>query len=130
MSNKNKLFIVLGVIILILLSFMAGLLIEQKTNSQINKNNNSIPLQIEIQEVIGAKAETEIKKYTLTQEEIYMFFNIINNLTFSNATCDGLASHVISYSSNGKSKLVTYYLETHNLTYHIKSRWCRSNIVK
>ena len=114
MNNKNKLFIILGIIVLIVVGFVVGLLVGQK-NIQ-----NSIPLQIEIKELVASNTETEIKKYTLTQEEIYIFFDIINNLTFSDITCDGLTTHVISCSSNGKRKLSTYSLEAFNTTYHIK----------
>lgn len=114
MNNKNKLFIILGIIVLIVVGFIVGLLVGQK-NIQ-----NSIPLQIEIKELVASNTETEIKKYTLTQEEIYIFFDIINNLTFSDITCDGLTTHVISCSSNGKRKLLTYSLEAFNTTYHIK----------
>ena len=114
MNNKNKLFIILGIIVLIVVGFIVGLLVGQK-NIQ-----NSIPLQIEIKELVASNTETEIKKYTLNKEEIYVFFDIINNLTFSDITCDGLTTHVISCSSNGKRKLLTYSLEAFNTTYHIK----------
>ena len=120
MNNKNKLFIILGVIVLIVIGFIIGLLVGQKNIQETNTNYNSIPLQIEIKELVASDTETEIKKYTLTQEEIYIFFDIINNLTFSDTTCDGLTTHVISCSSNGKRKLLTYSLEAFNTTYHIK----------
>lgn len=124
MNNKNKLSIIIGVIILIVVSFIVGFLIGQKniqkTNTQINKIYNSIPLQIEIKEIVASKTEAEIKKYTLTQEEIYIFFDIIKNLTFSNVTCDGLATHIISYSSAGKRELLNYSLEAFGTTYHIQ----------
>lgn len=114
MNNKNKLFIILGVIVLIVIAFIIGLLIGQK-NIQ-----NSIPLQIEIKELVASNAETEIKKYTLTQEEIYVFFDIINNLTFSDVTCDGIPTHIISCSSAGKRELLNYSLEAFGTTYHIQ----------
>ena len=114
MNNKNKLFIILGIIVLIVVGFIVGLLVGQK-NIQ-----NSIPLQIEIKELVASNTETEIKKYTLTQEEIYIFFDIINNLTFSDITCDGIPTHIISCSSAGKRELLNYSLEAFGTTYHIQ----------
>lgn len=114
MNNKNKLFIILGIIVLIVVGFIVGLLVGQK-NIQ-----NSIPLQIEIKELVASNTETEIKKYTLTQEEIYIFFDIINNLTFSDVTCDGIPTHIISCSSAGKRELLNYSLEAFGTTYHIQ----------
>ena len=111
MSNKIKLFIVLGIIVIIISSFITGLL--------ISKNNDSIPLQIEIREIVEDSYKTKLKKYTLDKEEMYVIFNIINNLTYSSPTCDGLPSHIISYNSDEKKDLVTYYLETYNTEYHI-----------
>ena len=126
MSNKIKLFIVLGIIVIIISSFITGLLIgkknTQKPNSQISKEDNSIPLQIEIQETIGAKSENEIKKYVLNQEEIYVFFNIINNLTFSDKICAGLPTHIIIYNNNEKGDFVGYPIETYGNEYHIPFR--------
>lgn len=119
MSNKNKLFIILGIMVIIAVSFITSLLISQGKIFQFNKSNNSIPLQIEIREALRHKSESEIKKYTLNQEEMYVFFNIINNLTYSSPTCDGLPTHIISYNSNDKKNLVTYSLEAYNTEYHI-----------
>ena len=125
MSNKKELLIVLGVLVIIIVSFIIGLLAGQrnveKANLQIKKNYNSIPLEMEIREVIVSSSETEIKKYTLSQEEMYVIFNIIDNLTFSNETCDGLPTHIISFNSDGKEGLLTYAIEIYNTTDHIYS---------
>lgn len=120
MNNKNKLFIILGVIVLIVIGFIIGLLVGQKNIQETNTNYNSIPLQIEIKELVASDTETEIKKYTLTQEEIYIFFDIINNLTFSDLTCDGMPTHIISCTSAGKRELLSYSLEAFDTTYHIQ----------
>ena len=120
MNNKNKLFIILGVIVLIVIGFIIGLLVGQKNIQETNTNYNSIPLQIEIKELVASDTETEIKKYTLTQEEIYIFFDIINNLTFSDLTCDVMPTHIISCTSAGKRELLSYSLEAFDTTYHIQ----------
>ncbi len=123
MSNKNKLFIILGVIVIVLISFIIGLFTGQrnalKTDIQIAENANSIPLQIEISEGIGTKSETEIKKYTLNKEEIYVLLNIIDNLIFSEETCDGIPTHNIRFNSDEKNGVISYSLEIGTTEHHI-----------
>lgn len=125
MSNKNRLFIVLGIIVIIAVSFIIGLFIGQKNapkaDVQITKTDNSIPLKIEIREILGAKSEREIKKYTLNKEEMYVIFNIIDNLTFSNETCDGMATHIISFNSEEKEGFLNYAIEMYDTETHIYS---------
>ena len=60
-----------------------------------------------------------IKKVTLNQEEIYSIFNILNNISFSSETCDGLADYFIKINTEEKESAYTYGLEMYNSSYHI-----------
>ena len=91
----------------------------QKDNNQESNINNKVTT-IDIQ-TTGLSSETSIKKYTLNQEEIYEIFNIIDNLTFSNETCDGLPTYYIKYNSEEEDSFVTYGIEIFDDEYHVTS---------
>ena len=92
----------------------------QKDNRNQENNINNKVTTIDIQ-TTGLSSETSIKKYTLNQEEIYEIFNIIDNLTFSNETCDGLPTYYIKYNSEEEDGFVTYGIEVFDDEYHITS---------
>ena len=92
----------------------------QKDNRNQENNINNKVTTIDIQ-TTGLSSETSIKKYTLNQEEIYEIFNIIDNLTFSNETCDGLPTYYIKYNSEEEDSFVTYGIEIFDDEYHITS---------
>ena len=92
----------------------------QKDNRNQESNINNKVTTIDIQ-TTGLSSETSIKKYTLNQEEIYEIFNIIDNLTFSNETCDGLPTYYIKYNSEEEDSFVTYGIEIFDDEYHITS---------
>lgn len=92
----------------------------QKDNRNQENNINNKVTTIDIQ-TTGLSSETSIKKYTLNQEEIYEIFNIIDNLTFSNETCDGLPTYYIKYNSEEEDGFVTYGIEIFYDEYHITS---------
>ena len=92
----------------------------QKDNRNQESNINNKVTTIEIQ-TTGLSSETSIKKYTLNQEEIYEIFNIIDNLTFSNETCDGLPTYYIKYNSEEEDSFVTYGIEIFDDEYHVTS---------
>ena len=92
----------------------------QKDNSNQESNINIKVTTIDIQ-TSGLSSETSIKKYTLNQEEIYEIFNIIDNLTFSNETCDGLPTYYIKYNSEEEDSFVTYGIEIFDDEYHVTS---------
>ena len=92
----------------------------QKDNRNQENNINNKVTTIDIQ-TTGLSSETSIKKYTLNQEEIYEIFNIIDNLTFSNETCDGLPTYYIKYNSEEEDGFVTYGIEIFDDEYHITS---------
>ena len=92
----------------------------QKDNRNQESNINNKVTTIDIQ-TTGLSSETSIKKYTLNQEEIYEIFNIIDNLTFSNETCDGLPTYYIKYNSEEEDSFVTYGIEIFDDEYHVTS---------
>ena len=63
-------------------------LLRDDVEKQENEINNKVTT-IDIQET-GLSSVTPPIKYTLNQEEIYTIFSIIDNLTFSKETCDGI----------------------------------------
>ena len=93
--------------------------LRNDNSSQENNINNKVTT-IDIQ-TTGLSSETSIKKYTLNQEEIYEIFNIIDNLTFENETCDGLSTYYIKYNSDEEDGFVTYGIEIFDNEYHITS---------
>lgn len=94
-------------------------LLRDDTEKQENEINNKVTT-IDIQET-GLSSVTPAKKYTLNQEEIYTIFSIIDNLTFSKETCDGIPTYFIKYNSKEKEGFVTYGIEIFENEYHITS---------
>lgn len=86
----------------------------EKTENEINNKVTTISIQ-----ETGLSSVTPAKEYTLNQEEIYTIFSIIDNLTFSNETCDGLPTYFISYNSQEKEGFMTYGIEIFDSAYHI-----------
>lgn len=84
-----------------------------------NEMNNKVTT-IDIQ-TTGLSSAIPLKKYTLNQEEIYTIFSIIDNLTFSKETCDGLPTYFIIYNSEEKENFISYGIETFEKEYHITS---------
>lgn len=89
---------------------------EVINNTKENINNKVTAIDISTS---GFSSVTPMETHTLSQEEIYEIFNIIDNLQFSKETCDGLPSYVIKYNSKDKEGFITYGLEVYNTTYHI-----------
>ena len=85
--------------------------------------DDKIKAEITTNKLIATDIQTtEVNnKYNLSQEEIYVFLNIIDNLTFSKETCDGMATYYIKYESDGKNSPITYGIETFGDEYHITS---------
>ena len=92
----------------------------QENNEDKENNINNKVTTIDIQEN-GLSSAVPARKYTLNQEEIYVIFNIIDNLTFVNETCDGIQTYIISYNSNEKENFISYGIEVFNSEYHITS---------
>ena len=78
------------------------------TENETNINNKVTT--ISIQET-GLSSIAPAKEYTLNQEEIYTIFSIIDNLTFSNKTCDGLKTYFIRYNRKEYEGVFTYGIE-------------------
>lgn len=89
----------------------------------INKRevNPNLVTTIDI-EATGLSSVTPIKKCTLNQEEIYVMFEIINNLTFTKETCDGIADYYIKLNTDAKENYQSYGIEIYSNQYHIVSR--------
>lgn len=94
-------------------------LLEDEIKKQENEINNKVTT-IDIQ-TTGLSSATPMKKYTLNQEEIYVIFSIIDNLTFSEKTCDGFPTYFIKYNSEEKEGFVYYGIEIFENEYHITS---------
>ena len=92
----------------------------QENNEDKENNINNKVTTIDIQET-GLSSVTPPKKYTLNQEEIYTIFSIIDNLTFSKETCDGIPTYFIKYNSEEKEGFITYGIEIFENEYHITS---------
>lgn len=92
----------------------------QKNNENKESNINNKVTTIDIQEN-GLSSVAPAKKYTLNQEEIYVIFNIIDNLTFINETCDGIPTYFIRYNSEEKENFISYGIEVFDSEYHITS---------
>jgi len=94
---------------------------EFKKNNENKENNiNNKVTTIDIQEN-GLSSVAPAKKYTLNQEEIYVIFNIIENVTFINETCDGIPTYFIRYNSEEKENFISYGIEVFDNKYHITS---------
>lgn len=91
-----------------------------KNNENKENNINNKVTTIDIQET-GLSSVAPAKKYTLNQEEIYVIFNIIDNLTFINETCDGIPTYFIKYNSEETENFISYGIEVFDSTYHITS---------
>lgn len=94
-------------------------LLRDDVEKQEYEINNKVTT-IDIQET-GLSSVAPAKKYTLNQEEIYIIFSIIDNLTFSKETCDGIPTYFIKYNSKEKECFVTYGIEIFENEYHITS---------
>ena len=94
-------------------------LLRDDVEKQENEINNKVTT-IDIQET-GLSSVTPPIKYTLNQEEIYTIFSIIDNLTFSKETCDGIPTYFIKYNSKEKEGFLTYGIEKFENEYHITS---------
>lgn len=92
----------------------------QEDNEYKENNINNKVTTIDIQEN-GLSSVVPARKYTLNQEEIYVVFDIIDNLTFVNETCDGIPTYIINYNSNEKENFISYGIEVFNSEYHITS---------
>lgn len=97
--------------IVIVLSFIFFMVEEKDTNV----NNKVITIQLETAFTINESS----KKFTLNQEEIYKIFNIIDNLTYTNETCDGLPKYYIKYNTDNEKEFLTYGIEQYDNGYHI-----------
>lgn len=93
---------------------------ELKNNENKENNINNKVTTIDIQET-GLSSVAPAKKYTLNQEEIYVIFNIIENVTFINETCDGIPTYFIRYNSEEKENFISYGIEVFDSEYHITS---------
>ena len=94
---------------------------EFKKNNENKENNiNNKVTTIDIQEN-GLSSVAPAKKYTLNQEEIYVIFNIIENVTFINETCDGIPTYFIRYNSEEKENFICYGIEIFDSECHITS---------
>ena len=89
------------------------------TENKDNEINNKVTT-ISIQET-GLSSVSPAKEYILNQEEIYTIFSIIDSLTFSTETCDGLPTYFIRYNSQEKEGFMTYGIEMFESAYHITS---------
>ena len=91
--------------------------LRKDNNSQENNINNKVTT-IDIQ-TTGLNSAIPMQRYTLNQEEIYVIFNIIDNLTFVNETCDGIPTYFIRYNSEEKENFISYGIEIYEYEYHI-----------
>ena len=117
MSNKKKFFIVLGIIVIVAISFILGFFVGKR-----NVLKTELPLQIEIRGINSELTGIGQKNYTLSQDEIYILLDIITNLNIITGSCDGLPSYIISFNSNDKKDIITLSLEKFNTDYHINFR--------
>lgn len=98
------------------IEFIKTINITENKDNEINNKVTTISIQ-----KTGLSSVAPAKEYILNQEEIYTIFSIIDNLTFSNETCDGLATYFIRYNSQEKEGFITYGIETFESEYHIIS---------
>lgn len=126
--NKKGIIIVAIIVILviILVLWISGLrkkygdsnnISFEKQLENLNDVNNRVTT-IDIETAITIN-NSEKKSYTLNQEEIYQIFNIIDNLTFTKETCDGLPKYYIKYNSENKNGFLIYGIEEYDNKYHI-----------
>ena len=87
--------------------------------SSLNNFNTSNITTIEIVNGSFLPEGETLKKVTLNKEEMYSIFNILENITFSSETCDGLADYFIKINTQEKENAYTYGLEMYNSGYHI-----------
>lgn len=120
---KKFLKVIVGILVIIVVLGVVFFIINyNRTKNQENKENNinDKGISIDIQES-GLSSAAPAKKYTLNQEEMNVIFNIIDNLTFTNETCDGLATYFIRYNSEEKENFMSYGIEVFNGEDHITS---------
>ena len=98
------------------IEFIKTINIAENEDNEINNKVTTISIQ-----ETGLSSVAPAKEYILNQEEIYIIFNIIDNLTFSDETCDGLPTYFIRYNSQEKEGFITYGIEIYENTYHITS---------
>ena len=73
---------------------------------------------IEIKET-GLSSEKPAKSYTLNQDEMYELAKLIDSLTFSEETCDGMSDYFIVCTD--EQELKSYGIELYSDTTHITS---------
>lgn len=100
---------VVGIVIILVFIFF---MVKEK---ETNVNNNGITIQLETAFTINDSS----KKYTLNQEETYQILNIIDNLTYTKETCDGLPKYYIKYDTDNEKGVLTYGIEEFRNGYHI-----------
>lgn len=98
------------------IEFIKTINITENKDSEINNKVTTISIQ-----ETGLSSVAPAKEYILNQEEIYTMFSIIDNLKFSNETCDGLPTYFIRYNSQEKEGFMTYGIEVFESAYHITS---------
>ena len=93
---------------------------KQNTNgTSIIDYNKVTTIDIETSE-FGA-IENAGEKYTLTQEEMDIMFDIFKNIEFKKETCDGLPKYYIKFNSKEKENFRMFGLEIFESSYHITS---------
>lgn len=98
------------------IEFIKTINITENKDKEINNKVTTISIQ-----ETGLSSVAPAKEYILNQEEIYTIFSIIDNLTFSSETCDGLPTYFIRYNSQEKEGFITYGIEIYESAYHITS---------
>ena len=123
--------IILGIIILLGSLFMVG---RPKENNNANvfeqqeayineKNKEDVPNQnkvttIDIEKSFLIDGE-ERQSYTLNQEEIYVVMNIIQDLYFTDETCDGIPDYAIKINTQDTESLNMFSVEIYDKEVHL-----------
>lgn len=88
---------------------------EYNKKQYLEENNIS---SIEIKET-GLSSERPAKSYTLNQDEMYALAKLIDSLTFSEETCDGMIDYFIVCTD--EQELKSYGIELYSDVTHITS---------
>ena len=131
--------VIIGIIILLGIIFFAidynraknneqPMFCVQIDNDEIKKYNEEFEKKqyleeknissIEIKET-GLSSEKPAKSYTLNQDEMYELAKLIDSLTFSEETCDGMSDYFIVCTD--EQELKSYGIELYSDTTHITS---------
>jgi len=126
-KKKKDLFATVGktisIILVIILLFGSLFMIERpKENNSVNVQEHILDANkfttIDIEKNFLLKGE-EKQRYSLNQEEIYVVMNIMQNLYFTEETCDGIPDYVIKINAQDIENSKIFSVEIYSKEIHI-----------